>query len=413
MNHYSTRPRGSLEKSWEWNETSRYRNFFFTKNNYTDADYQFFLTRCDEGQKPKATYVAVSKEVGAQGTPHLHAIVYFKDAQFPRVIRNKFRNCWLEPCFNKSTLTQQLEYLSKENPVEERGTRPNENPNHGRHAGGDATKAAWEVTKQLAREGRLEEIEACHYITQYNNLKRIARDAREKPRPLPDGSRKVAFEWWYGDAGAGKSKAAWKKLTDEFGEDFVFDKPPTTKWVDDSYPPTSAWRINDVDKYQSKHLGCEFKIWAEESPFRSEDKNTSTWVRPAKIIVTSNPPPWQIWDDPHTIDAILDRYKIVYWPRKYTPNMPKPDMRVDAIHPPWDYVAPVLRQPQPIAPPTPVRDNIEDLFEEPIPPPVLRRTGSISLTNTIWNPPEVNPISAEENRENIRRWLGEFNDLLL
>lgn len=399
MNHYATLGRGNINKSWQWEENKRYRQYFFTKNNYTDADYNYFLEAVNENRKPKATYVAVSKEVGpANGVPHLHAVVYFKDCQYPRVIRNKFRDMFSEPCYAKSTNKQHLDYIQKENPAEERGTRPNENPNHGRHAGGETTKQLWQETKDLARQGRLEEIEASHYVCQYGNLKRIAMDNRPKPAPLPLGARKRDFEWWYGDAGTGKSNTSWKQLCDEYGEENVFDKPPTNKWIDASYPADAPWRINDVDKYASKHMACEFKVWAEEAPFRGEDKGLNIWARPSKIIVTSNYAPWDIWGDSQTLDAICSRYKIVYWPRRYDPEMPKPDPRVDKIHPPWDYTPPVLRTPAPRQ-------------EEPVPPPVLRRTDSI-FANSIWDVPLELPISEEENRENIQRWLGDFQSEL-
>jgi len=391
----------SLVKTWEWNETNRYRNYFITCNNYTENQYQLVLQATDVDRKPKCKYVAISKEVGAtNGVPHFHALLYFKDAHQVKVIRNKFRDMHIEPTKPKSTFKQQWEYITKTregdpgrddpslaSPVEESGERPQDTP---WKAGNEANKEAWERTRALARENRLDEIDACHYITQYNNLKRIAKDNQPKPDPLPIPARKVYFEWWYGPPGAGKSMAAMKKLQEEFGEDNVYDKPPQVKWVGEDCKPTDAWRINDLDQYQSKHLGGLLKTWAEESPFQAEFKGGLQWLRPAKIIVTSNPPPWEIWTDAHTIDAILSRFKIVYWPTVYHPTMARPDPRVDEIHPPWTYTPPVLT----------------------VPPPVLSRTASSSLAivGSNWLTELRQPIPDQQNRDEITEWLRTFND---
>lgn len=358
--------------------------------NYTDRQWNIVLESQEAGRKPKCNYVAIAREEApTTGTKHFHALVFFKDAQFPAAIRNKFRGMNIEPCKPKATFKTQWEYISKFSEPEERGIRPQDN---GWKAGNDANKEAWERTRALAIEGRLEEIEACHYITQYGNLKRIAKDNMPKPEALPIPARKVFFEWWYGPPGAGKSMEAMKVLIEEFGEEYVYDKPPQVKWIGEDCKPTAAWRINDLDKFQSKHLGGLLKTWAEESPFQGEVKNSLQWFRPAKIIVTSNPPPWEIWEDNHTIDAILDRFKVVYWPNTYVPGMEKPDRRIDEIHPPWRYRAP------------------EE--EMTIPRPVLSRTDSISFANvgsSIWSSPLRPPISADLNRSEIRDWIQEFN----
>lgn len=391
-----------MNKSWDWSESKRYRNWFFTCNNYTDDDYDLFKSLVDEGKKPKCTYVAISKEVGElRGTAHLHALAYFHDAHFHKVIRKKFPRCWMEPTYPKSTLKHQLEYITKtgkyakENvptsELEEFGDRPNEDPNHGRKKGGDTNADKWERTRALAREGRLDEIDAQHYITFYPGLKRIAADNAPLPTELPDNSRKVCFEWWFGDPGTGKSRTAKDTLIEEFGE--FYDKPPHTKWADGCTGPNVPWRINDVDPSAKSLVGL-FKLWAEEAPYYADVKNSGMWCRPPKVIVTSNYSPMDIWHEyPKDLAAIVDRYKIVWWPKNYYEGMPKGHPWIDEIHPP--YV-------KPVEPP-----------HTPVPMPVLSRTANTSSFANgnfcIFATEEIAPISDEENRANIHRWIQEFD----
>jgi len=425
------------EKTWDWNEKTKYRNFILTHNNYTEADYEKYITATDSSRKPKCTYVAVSKEVGASGTPHLHILMYFKDNKECKVIRNKFRGAWVEPCSPRSTFQQRWEYITKtregdpgredislSSEVEERGERPLSKEAYAqtRKAGGDArgeqVKAEWELTRALAKEGRLEEIDAQHYVVHYNSLKRIAKDSIQKPDPLPIPARKVYFEWWYGPPGAGKSMAAWNTLSEDVGEDMVYDKPPQVKWIGEDCAPTAAWRINDLDLFQSKHLGGLLKTWAEESPFQGEVKGGLQWFRPAKIIVTSNPPPWEIWEDNHTIAAILSRFKIVYWPDTYTPDMRKPDARVDEIHPPWEYTKKENERLQQQREWLDLTNDIDDYVTPDVPPaitgleddaparPILRRC---EATKSIWQPDFTNVYDADAERLKIQNWIDDYD----
>jgi len=399
----------TLNKTWDWDETKRYRTFFGTLNNYTDDQYMQMITACEPNRTPKCKYVVVGKEIGPEnGVHHLHAYVVFKDAQFHRVVCNKYRHwCW-EPTKKDVPPQHTIDYVTKGGQWEERGTRPLVEPHReAQMNGGQATKESWERTKELAKQGRLDEIDACHYVVQYGNLKRIANDNQPKPDKLEAPCRKVKFEWWFGEPGTGKSHAADAYLNHTYGD--YFDKPHDNKWIDNNTDPTAPWRINDVD-LSAKNFAGKFKIWAEESPFRGEDKGTCTWYRPACIIVTSNFAPWEIWGDDHkNLAAIVDRYKIVWWPRDYRPDIYKYDPRIDEIRAPWNYnVAPAA------VPPPIVYNQFANGF---VPPPVLNRTGTLNAivsvnqdsNPSIWSPP-LQHYNEEANREAIREWVADFTN---
>lgn len=65
----------------------------------------------------------------------------------------------------------------------------------------------WENVRTMARQGRLDDIDASVFVQHYNSLKRIAADNLS-----PVGLVKQVFVFW-GRSGAGKSRRAWEEAT--------------------------------------------------------------------------------------------------------------------------------------------------------------------------------------------------------
>jgi len=108
-------------------------------------------------------------------------------------------------------------------------------------------------------------------------------------------------EWIFGDPGVGKSRYARQQ-----GEHY---SKSANKWWD-GY---SGQKLVIIDDFGLEHkcLGHHIKIWADHYSFTAEVKNGTVTIRPAKIIVTSNYLPSEIWKgDDQTIQAVNRRFTI-------------------------------------------------------------------------------------------------------
>lgn len=127
----------------------------------------------------------------------------------------------------------------------------------------------------------------------------------EKPDDLATSPGQKIGLWYYGTTGVGKTHAA----VTEFPS--AYRKIANNKWWD-GYNNEEAVIIDDFDK-DHKYMGYHLKIWADRYAFQAEVKGSAKMIRPATICVTSNYHPKEIWEDSHTLDPILRRFKIVHF----------------------------------------------------------------------------------------------------
>ena len=125
-------------------------------------------------------------------------------------------------------------------------------------------------------------------------------------------NQELKNEWHWGPTGLGKSRHCRTTWPD------AYIKMPNKWW--DGYENEETVLIEDVQK-EHHMLGYHFKIWADHYPFKAEVKGTTITLRPARVIITSNYSPADIWTDPAILEAIMRRFKVIEYKPKVSHSM--------------------------------------------------------------------------------------------
>jgi len=227
------------------------------------------------------------------GTPHLQGAFVAKNAVKWSTIVARFPGIWCEPM--RGTIEEVVQYCSKSDPdFFEIGERPAPKGSKG----GEATAKNWELAKQLAIEGNIDEIPANIYVPYYNNILRISTRHQKKL----DNLTVLDNHWYYGKSGTGKSYAA----RNEYGDSLYIKN--INKWWD-GYDGEENVLIDDIDTTHG-FMGYFLKIWGDFYFFNAEIKGSTKTIRPRRLIVTSNYHPTQIFTDENILQPILRRFKV-------------------------------------------------------------------------------------------------------
>lgn len=260
------------------------KNFVFTWNNYP-------LEHKDVLSTYGAKYILYSHETApSTGTPHLQGFICFPSKRRLSAIKKLLVGCWVDVA--KGDIDQNADYISKLVEPVEIGTRPK--------SAGEGEAERWKLVKENAKAGKLDDIPEDIYIRYYGTLKRIAADHTPPLEPLSV----LQNEWLWGPSGCGKSKSA----RDRFPGAYI--KDPKEKWWD-GYSGQETVIIDDFDKYQVS-MGGEMKRWCDHYPFPAQIKGGTMFIRPTRVIVTSNYAPEEIWDDTNTLEPINRRFNVVH-----------------------------------------------------------------------------------------------------
>lgn len=216
------------------------------------------------------------------GNPHLQGYCNFQNDKSGRQMKEMIPG----GSFRKATAGDVCNYIYCSKPASrdpafgdflfESGKRPMTQKEKGQ-----CNKERWAKTRQLAKEGKFEEVDDELFIRYKRTLEAIANENK----PAAPGQSELLHEWYYGVPGNGKSTRA---KDDHPG---YFDKDLNKWW--------SGYNGEDVvvvDEFspQQIHLTQLLKRWAGEWKFSAETKNGTIVIRPKKIIVTSNYHPNQI-----------------------------------------------------------------------------------------------------------------------
>lgn len=266
---------------------AKVRNYTFTINNWTEE-------HVDTLSKIECKYIIYGKEVGESGTPHLQGTIVFKNAVAETSVRKKIPG-HIEKCI---ALHSSLEYCKKEGDYTERGDPPLTNTEKG-----TGEQQRWKQYREAAEQGDFENIPE---KIRFNNprLLQYHRDEHSKKRKLDDTEE--VHLWYYGKSGTGKSRKAREENPDAYLKN-------CNKWWC-GYTDEETVLIEDFDK-RHECLSYHLKIWADRYPFLGEYKGGATRIRPAKIIVTSNYHPRDIWTEETDLGPVLRRFKIVEFPQ--------------------------------------------------------------------------------------------------
>lgn len=266
-------------------EQKKVRNWCFTLNNPTEEEYAAIL-------KMTCKYLVVGKEVApTTGTPHLQGQIVFTCQRYFGGVKELFPSrTHIEPTME---LEASIIYCKKEGNFVEVGKCPVTNS-------ALAQREKWTRVLDLAKSGKIDEIDPCVQVTQCRNLEYI-QDRENSKRKLEDTTE--TNYWCVGASGTGKSR--WARET--FG-DSLYLKLCNKWWC--HYQNEETVLIEDFDGTDHKHLVHFLKIWADRYPFTSEGKNRTMKIRPKRIIVTSNWSPEEIWDKPQDLEPILRRFVI-------------------------------------------------------------------------------------------------------
>lgn len=272
------------------NTTQRFRGWVFTINNPVECDF----AACREAS---CQYIAYSEEVApSTGTPHLQGFVYWTNAKTREACRKALGGrAHVEVMLG--SFAQNEKYCTKSNDGQlqyERGVRPLDQQQKGAKE-----VDRWRDARDLAKEGRFDEIDPSIYIRCKRNLDQLYSEARV----TPNDAGGVTGVWIYGLAGAGKSWYARREYPGAYWKGL-------NKWWD-GYKDEEFVLVEDIDPHHSVMRNM-LKLWTDRYAFRGEVKGGSMMIRPKKVIFTSQ---YAIEDcfcgDKETIDALLRRCEVI------------------------------------------------------------------------------------------------------
>ena len=261
-----------------------------TINNYTASDEAAFKN------SSLFKYAVVGKEIGENGTPHLQGYVVMWKIARQSELKKIFPRAHLD--IKRGSVHEAAAYCKKDLDFQEYGVLPQEQY----EAGAEKTKEKWDIAKNLAKEGKLDEIDSKIYVQHYSTLKKIRSDYEEIPKDL-EWTDKPPNQWIYGPTGTGKSRKAKAENPGHYLK-------MCNKWWE-NYAGEENVLMEDIGIAHA-YLGDHLKIWADRYGFRAEIKHDSRVLRPQKIIVTSNYHPKELWTDNSILEPILRRFQVIY-----------------------------------------------------------------------------------------------------
>lgn len=268
----------------------RARGWCFTLNNFTEEDELRLVAPPDS-----VKYVVYGHEVGESGTPHLQGAVWFKSVKSLAQVK-EYVGATAHCEKVRGQPSQAIAYCKKDGAFVELGTPPKD-----AKEGGKEEKERWHRAWELAKEGKIEEIaeESPDIALRcYATLKRVGSDYAK----MPEAQAELDFHWWYGETGTGKSRTAREENPSAYIK-------LRNKWWD-GYKDQPCVIIEEWSPEDSKYLAQHLKQWADHHPFTAEVKGGTIYIRPPKIIITSNYSMEDCFVDERDLAPLQRRFKV-------------------------------------------------------------------------------------------------------
>jgi len=270
---------------------SRARAFTFTFNNYGLLDEEAV-------QQLECQYLVYGREIAPEtGTPHLQGYIYFKNPRYVKAVGAMFKQWHTEVAKADSKINR--DYCTKSGDFYEKGDRP-KTTKEASEIGAAAEKAKWSQIIKDAREGKLEESDPKIFFTHQRTAKALRTEFMQTlPVPTMDTTTGT---FYIGPSGCGKSRTAREENPGAYIKN-------CNKWWD-GYIDQEAVIMDDLDPPLAKALTHHIKIWLDHYPFTAEVKGGSLFIRPKRIIITSQYTLEQLFEDPEALAAIKRRSKL-------------------------------------------------------------------------------------------------------
>lgn len=288
--------------------------FYIMETNRKDGTFRWWIITCNNPANWKETlagfnaeYCIGQLEKGEQGTPHLQAALYFASNRKGSYFKD--RGVWAKGV--KVADAQRIIAYCRKNDTRIEG--PLE---IGKIPQSVRKDKDWDNAKDLAIEGRINEIQSSILIPHLKNILAL-RTLFSLPVETPD----VKGIWIYGPPGSGKTHRA----RSDYGDIYI---KPQNKWFD-GYMGQKTILLDDLDQ-SGKCLGHHLKIWADKWACYGEVKGATLPLCHTTFIVTSNYSIDEIWnpqEDQNLNIAITRRFQII-WHERIQTNINIPDIDI-------------------------------------------------------------------------------------
>ena len=243
-------------------QPARAHAYTFTINNWCTLNIDHLRT-------VECSYIVWGKEIGETGTPHLQGFVRFVNAKSFAACKNLLScGAHIEAAHHPR---QAIIYCKKDGEFEEHGTPPTPGKRSDLSAFVSAESSA---TERITRRKLIED-----HTTVMARFPRFVALVQSEYHP-PGQLLELDNYWFYGPPATGKSATARQFKGDYYVKGIH-------KWWD-GYDGEDTVIVDDLHPQQHFEFMTDLKVWADLYPFQAEVKGSMNYIRPKRIIVTSN-----------------------------------------------------------------------------------------------------------------------------